>query len=97
LVGEWQVVDGLPVTRPSRLVADLLLAREDPSAVASIAAEALQQGESLQAMVAAVAPYAGRYGEAAGDGQALVDYLLTAAGTTVPAGRLAASGRAGKA
>ncbi len=84
--GEWHVTEGLPVTRPSRLVADLLLGQEDPSAVATIAAEALRQGlESAQTMAAAVAPHALRYGLALNDGQAMVDYLLTAAGTANPA------------
>ncbi len=78
---EWSVVDGLPVTRPSRLVADLLAAHEDPSAVATIAAEALRRRlEDPQSMASAVAPYASWHGLPRADGRAMLDHLITAAG-----------------
>src|ERR1700722_12901974 len=38
--GEWAHVDGLLVTRPRRIAADLIQAREDPEAVAQVITEA---------------------------------------------------------
>jgi predicted transcriptional regulator of viral defense system len=69
------IVDGLPVTRPHRIVADLLTAYEDGSAVATIAVEAVRRGLTSPAEIAAaVAPLAGRYD--AGDGAELAHRLL---------------------
>lgn len=39
---DWQIVDGLPVCAPARIVSDLLADREDESAVARICQDALQ-------------------------------------------------------
>src|SRR5262249_56127077 len=42
--GDRDVVEGLPVTRAHRIVADLLAVYEDGSAVATIAVEAVRRG-----------------------------------------------------
>lgn len=73
--GDRDVVQGLPVTRPHRMVADLLDRREDGSAVATIAVEALRRGlTTVERIAASVAPLARRYQVA--DGTALADQLL---------------------
>jgi len=73
--GEWELVDGLPVTRPHRIVADLLARHEDGSAIAAIAAQAVQRGlVSRRELAAAVAPYAPRY--RLDDGDQLAAQLL---------------------
>ena len=70
------VVDGLPVTRAHRIVADLLDAYEDGSAVATIAVEAVRRGLTTAERIAmSVAPLARRYH--AGDGVALANQLLS--------------------
>jgi predicted transcriptional regulator of viral defense system len=69
------VVEGLPVTRAHRIVADLLAAYEDGSAVATIAVEAVRRGLTTPGQIAgSVAPLARRYH--VGDGAALADQLL---------------------
>jgi predicted transcriptional regulator of viral defense system len=40
--GEWIVLRGLPVTRPSRIASDLLFENEDPGAVAQIIADSIR-------------------------------------------------------
>jgi hypothetical protein len=73
--GEWELVDGLPVTRPHRIVADLLTLHEDGSAIAAIADQAVRRGlVSRRELAAAVHPYAARYRLA--DGDQLVAQLL---------------------
>ena len=68
-------VDGLPATRAHRIVADLLAAYEDGSAVATVAVEAVRRGLTTPRQIAAsVAPLARRYH--VGDGAALADQLL---------------------
>jgi hypothetical protein len=55
------VVEGLPVTRAHRIVADLLAAHEDGSAVATIAVDAVRRGLATPARIAvSVAPLARR-------------------------------------
>jgi Transcriptional regulator, AbiEi antitoxin len=69
------VVEGLPVTRAHRIVADLLAGYEDGSAVATIAVEAVRRGLTTPGQIAAsVAPLARRYH--ADGGAALADQLL---------------------
>lgn len=69
------VVDGLPVTRAHRIVADLLTRYEDGSAVATVAVEAVRRGLTTPGQIAtSVAPLASRYH--LGDGTALADQLL---------------------
>lgn len=69
------VVDEMPVTRAHRIVADLLAAHEDGSALATIAVEAVRRGLTTPAQIAtSVAPLARRYH--VDDGVALADQLL---------------------
>jgi hypothetical protein len=73
--GDRAIVKGLPVTRPHRIVADLLAAHEDGSAIATIAAEAVSRGLTTpDEIAAAVAPLARRY--QARNGAALANRLL---------------------
>ena len=73
--GDRDVVQGLPVTRPHRIVADLLNEYEDGSAVATIAVEAVRRGlATVDGIARSVAPLARRYHVA--DGAALANQLL---------------------
>jgi predicted transcriptional regulator of viral defense system len=75
--GEWITLAGLPVTRPARTAADLLVDREDPGAVAQVIADALRPVHDHPGTVAqAIAPYARRFGLPDGDGLALLEWLL---------------------
>lgn len=74
---EWIHLRGLPVTRPSRIAADLLANHEDPEAVAQIVAESLRSVYDYPATVAnAIAPQAARFGLRKGDGLGLLTWLL---------------------
>ncbi len=69
----WDVVEGLPVTRPHRIVADLLEQHTDGGHVAKIAADALRrQLASRDEVAATLAPYASRFGVS---GPATLDHL----------------------
>lgn len=71
------IVDGLPVTRPHRIVADLLTQHEDGSAVATIATDALRAGLMTVAQLRdAMSPLARRYH--ARDGADLAAQLIGA-------------------
>lgn len=60
---EWEIVDGLPASRGSRIVADLLADHEDESAVAQICVDATRSGLlTRRRLVDIVAPYAPAYG-----------------------------------
>lgn len=74
---DWTSLDGLPVTRPRRIVSDLLSAKEDPGAVGHIAADALRADDDDPTSVAhALSAHAGRFGLRRGDGPALFRWLL---------------------
>jgi hypothetical protein len=74
---EWIKLGGLPVTRPSRIAADLLREHEDPEAVAQIVAEAIRKALDYPGTFAeALAPHAGRLGFRRSDGLALLAWLL---------------------
>jgi predicted transcriptional regulator of viral defense system len=74
---EWAIVGGLPVTRPSRIAADLLDDREDPEAVANVVADAIRAGhDDPGTVVQALGPYAARLGLRRGDGLAVFHWLL---------------------
>jgi predicted transcriptional regulator of viral defense system len=76
LADEVVVMHSLPVTRPARIVADLLREREDPEAVAQLVADALRGLFEYPGTVAdAVAPYAQRFGFDRGDGRALLGWF----------------------
>lgn len=79
--GEWIMVHGMPVTRPSRIAADLLDDKEDPEAVAHVVADAIRPVyDSPGTFVDALAPYAARFGLTRGDGLALLRWLLDIVG-----------------
>ena len=80
---EWtrSAGDLLPYTRASRTVADLLADREEPSAVGTIVAEALDRVlDHPSTMAFTLGPFAERFGFRRGDGAALLAQLLDAAG-----------------
>ena len=79
--GEWISLRGLPVTRPSRIAADLLAEREDPAAVAQLIADAIRPAYDYPGTFAdALAPYAAQFGLRRGDGLALLRWLLDLVG-----------------
>jgi hypothetical protein len=74
---EWVTLHGLPVTRPSRIAADLLAENEDPEAVAQITADAIRSVYDYPGSFAdALAPYAARFGLRRGDGLSLLRWML---------------------
>lgn len=75
--GEWESLDGLLLTRPPRIAADLIRSREDPGAVAQVVADALRRGYATPGEFAvALAPGAAASGFRRGDGTALLRWLL---------------------
>jgi hypothetical protein len=71
----------MPVTRPSRIAADLLDDKEDPEAVAFVVADALRAIYDYPGAFAdALVPYAARFGLRRGDGMALLGWLLDLVG-----------------
>jgi hypothetical protein len=78
---EWIVLHGMPVTRPSRIAADLLDDREDAEAVAQVVADALRSVYDYPGTFAdALAPHAARFGLRRGDGLALLRWFLDTVG-----------------
>lgn len=78
---EWEILRGLPVTRPARIAADLLADREDPEAVAQVIADALRGVNEYAGIVAEkLGPHAARFGLRRGDGVALLRWLLDLVG-----------------
>jgi len=74
---EWINLRGLPVTRPSRIAADLLGDHEEPGVVARIVADALRKVYDYPGTFAdALAPHAVRFGFRRGDGLAVLRWLL---------------------
>ncbi|MGH2797955.1 MAG: hypothetical protein ACRDM0_09860 [Thermoleophilaceae bacterium] len=79
--GEWISLRGLPVTRPSRIAADLLSDREDPEAVAHIVADAIRGAYDYPGTFAdALARHAAKFGLRRQDGVALLRWLLDLVG-----------------
>jgi Transcriptional regulator, AbiEi antitoxin len=79
--GEWIILRGLPVTRPSRIASDLLADREDPEAVGHIVADALRGVFDYAGTVSeALAPHATSLGLRRGDGVAVLRWLLDLVG-----------------
>jgi hypothetical protein len=61
--GDWTITEGLPVATVPRIVADLLAAREDGSAVARVCQDAVGRGlVDTAALEAVVAARSARYG-----------------------------------
>lgn len=78
---DWVTLDGLPVTRPSRIAADLLGGREDPESVARIVVDATRHVYDYPGRFAeALAPLAHRYGLPRGDGFAFLGWLYELVG-----------------
>jgi predicted transcriptional regulator of viral defense system len=78
---EWIILRGLPVTRPSRIAADLLADREDPEAVGQVIADALRGGNDYaETFVETLGPHAAQFGLRRGDGVALLRWLLDLVG-----------------
>lgn len=73
---EWVHVDGLPVTRPSRIASDLLFDHEDPESVAQFIVDALRQPWDPGSFANQLAPLAQRFGLRKEDGPALLEWLL---------------------
>lgn len=78
---EWIDLRGLPVTRPSRIAADLLDDREDPEAVARITADAIRVVYDYPGTFAEVfAPFSAQFGLRRDDGYSLLRWLLEIVG-----------------
>jgi len=78
---EWTWLRGLPVTRPSRIVDDLLRDDEGPEAVAQITTGAIRAVYDYPgAFAVALARQAARFGLRQGDGLALLQWLLDLVG-----------------
>lgn len=86
---DWTLIDGLPVTTPTRTIADLAAARTDGGHLASVVRDALLQGTSGDDIADALRPYAHRYGAPVDNGSALVNHFIDQAG--VPESSLALS------
>lgn len=79
--GERVILRGLPVTRPSRIAADLLADREDPEAVGHVVADALRGADDhAGAFVEKLGPRATGLGLRRGDGVAVLRWLLDLVG-----------------
>lgn len=78
---EVTLVAGLPITTVERTLADLVADRTDLSLVADALADAARASRvNLQSLADLLGPVAARQGHARGDGQALLDHLLSIAG-----------------
>jgi hypothetical protein len=78
---EWNILRGLPLTRPARVVSDLLYDNEDPGAVAHIITDSLRGVYESPAPVAdALAPHASKFGLRRRDGLALLHWMLELVG-----------------
>jgi hypothetical protein len=74
---EWIALRGLPVTRPSRIAADLLTERTDPQAVGQLVTDAIQSVfDYPETFAQSLAPYASQLGLRKGDGLATLRWLL---------------------
>ena len=74
---EWIVLRGLPVTRPARIVSDLLRAKEEPMSVAHAVSDALRNVYEYPGTVAdALRPHAASFGVRRGDGLGLLRWML---------------------
>jgi hypothetical protein len=86
---------GLPTTRPARIVSDLVRDREDPEAIAQIIVDAiLARHEHPGAFAAALAAQSHRFGLAPGDGLAALGWLLDLVAPAADAARWTGEARA---
>lgn len=78
---EWIALRGLPVTRPSRIVSDLLWDHEDPEAVARLISDSIRPVYDYPGTFAdCLVPHARRFGFRTGDGLGLLRWFLDLAG-----------------
>jgi hypothetical protein len=74
---EWEVRDGLPVTRPQRIVADLLADHRDTDHVAHVVADALGRELVTRAeLESELGPFAAHHAGPDGDGSYMLGVLL---------------------
>ena len=77
VVGEWTVVDGLPVTTVLTTIADLATEGIDGGHLAGVVGDAIAGGRAeVEVVAGTLAPIAHRYGMARGDGRGLLAELL---------------------
>ncbi|HEV2360200.1 MAG TPA: type IV toxin-antitoxin system AbiEi family antitoxin domain-containing protein, partial [Acidimicrobiales bacterium] len=77
----WVALSGFLVTRPSRIVADLLRDEEEPEAVARVAVDALRSySNRTTTFVDELAPLARRLGFREGAGESVLRWLLEMGG-----------------
>lgn len=75
--GDWIALRGLPVTRLSRIAADLLAERTDPQAVGQVVTDAIGGVfDYPRTFAQSLAPYASQLGLRKGDGLATLRWLL---------------------
>lgn len=90
--GDWQLVDGLPVTTPLRTIGDLAATHIDQGHLAGAVRDAIAQYDVPVSRISTIlSPWARSYAAAADDGDQLVDRLLSQAG--VPRSALELSAR----
>jgi predicted transcriptional regulator of viral defense system len=79
------ILSGLPVTRPTRMIADLLADNVEPGVVGRITAEVVDGGlEGAGDIAERIAPYAARFGLPRDDGRAALEHLLALTGSRAP-------------
>ena len=84
----WVVLGGLPVTRPSRIAADLLRDNEDPEAIAQITVESLRNIQDYpRVFVEELSRIARRLGFQEGAGESVLRWLLELGGDQEVASR----------
>lgn len=80
-IGDWTVVDGLPVTTPLRTIADLAAEGIDGEHLADIVRDALARDQVTAAELRdTLKPFAFDYAHVLGDGSSFLDSLITRAG-----------------
>jgi predicted transcriptional regulator of viral defense system len=78
---EWIILRGLPVTRPSRIVSDLLYDNEDPGGIGQIISDSFRSVYDYPSTTAeALAPHAAKFGLRRQDGVALLRWMLDLVG-----------------
>ena len=85
---EWEIVGGLPVTRPHRILADLVVAGEDGDHLGRIAVEALERHLVTRTeLMEALDSVTYNHAPAANAGEELLASLLSMAGAESATGR----------
>jgi predicted transcriptional regulator of viral defense system len=79
--GDVMTVAGLPVTRPERIIVDLLADRHDGEQVARVLASAVRSREiDLEQLAPLLSPFSARFGLPAAEGGLVLEYLLELGG-----------------